>query len=74
MALDFLRSIEHVALPLRIDDADEIRCVRILRAARLIEAVVKEASGPGEDDFVLIEKITWQGRSELARWRHKLQA
>lgn len=66
MPMDFLRSIQHVRLPLRVDDPEEIGCVRLLRAAQLVEAIVKESDVPGEDDYVLVEKITALGRAELA--------
>jgi hypothetical protein len=65
--MDFLRSIQRARLPLRIDDHEEIVCVRLLRAAHLVEAIVKEAHVAGEDDYVLIEEITPRGRAELAR-------
>lgn len=74
MALDFLRSIERARLPMRVDDPEEIGCVHILRAAQLLEATVKESNVEGEEDFVLVERITWQGRAELARRRSHVQA
>jgi hypothetical protein len=40
MPMDFLRRIEHASFPLAIEDENDINCVAVLAAAKLVEAHV----------------------------------
>ncbi|MGJ7615657.1 MULTISPECIES: hypothetical protein [unclassified Variovorax] len=71
MPLDYLRKIEHVGLPLLVDDENDIRCIAVLLAAGLLDAAVPPPSAGGEADGVqlpaVVKKITPLGRAELSR-------
>jgi len=45
MPRDYLKTIEHAAFPLRVEDSYAIGCIHVLRAAALLEAGVT----PGRD-------------------------
>lgn len=67
MPMDYLRSIEHAAFPLRVEDQYAIRCIDVLRAAELVEATIASADSPGSYAFAIVERITPLGRAELGR-------
>lgn len=66
MPMDYLRSIEHECFPLQIEDAHSLQCVRVLRAARLIEADIQTSPHSGIDTMGLVRSITNEGRVALA--------
>lgn len=67
MPMDYLHSVEHMQYPLRVVDPHALECVRVLRAAGLIEATVM-ASAPGVDAVAEIRCITDKGRLALAQY------
>lgn len=71
MPLDYLRKIEHLGLPLVVDDENDIRCIAVLLAAGMVDAAVPPPSaGPAPDGVQLpaiVKKITPLGRAELMR-------
>lgn len=68
MPMDYLRSVEHMQLPLLVDDQHALQCVRILRAAGLIQATVMASDVPGVDRSAQIHAITQEGRVALAKY------
>ncbi|WP_295981069.1 hypothetical protein [uncultured Variovorax sp.] len=70
--LDYLRTIERSAFPLRVDDRQEIGCVEALKKAGLVDAVIspalmwKDACGEPQE-LAVIKRITPFGRAQLAR-------
>lgn len=68
MPMDYLRSVEHMQLPLLVVDQHVLQCVRILRAAGLIQATVMASEVPGADQSALIQAITREGRFALAKY------
>jgi hypothetical protein len=66
--MDYLRSVEHMQLPLLVVDQHALQCVRVLRAAGLIKATVMASDVAGEDQSALIQAITQEGRVALAKY------
>lgn len=66
MPMDYLLAIEHVQLPFRVSDEQAIQCVRVLKAAGLIDAKVVASDVPGRDVAADIYAITGKGRVALA--------
>lgn len=68
MPMDYLHSIEHMHLPLRVVDQHALQCIRVLRAAGMLEAAVVSSDVPGQDDAAEVIKITDKGRVALAKY------
>jgi hypothetical protein len=68
MPMDYLRSVEHMQLPLLVVDQHALQCVRVLRAAGMIQATVMASDVSGEDQSALIQAITLEGRVALAKY------
>ena len=68
MPMDYLRSIEHMQLPLRVVDAHALQCIRVLQAAGMIEATVVSSDVPGVDSAAEVHTITEKGRVALAHY------
>jgi hypothetical protein len=66
--MDYLRSVEHMQLPLLVVDQQALQCVRVLRAAGMIQATVMASDVSGEDQSALIQAITLEGRVALAKY------
>lgn len=66
MPMDYLRSVEHMQFPLLVVDQHALQCVRVLRAAGMIEATLLASEVPGVDQSALIQAITPKGRVALA--------
>jgi len=72
MPRDYLKTIEHAAFPLRVEDSYAIGCIHVLRAAALLEAGVTPSAEPGKDfEMAIVHRITAKGRDELERMRTK---
>lgn len=70
MPLDYLRSIRNAAFPLTVEDPQEVNCVAVLLAAKLVEgsiSVQSNRAAPQADEIAVIERITLLGHVELAR-------
>ncbi|WP_114472634.1 hypothetical protein [Pseudorhodoferax soli] len=67
--MDYLLSIEHVHLPFRVTDEHALQCVRVLKAAGLIEASIVGSDVPGKDSVADIRAITGKGRVAIAHRR-----
>ncbi|WP_147283012.1 hypothetical protein [Pseudorhodoferax soli] len=64
--MDYLLSIEYVQLPFRVTDERALQCVRVLKAAGLIEASIVASDVPGRDSAADIRAITGKGRVAIA--------
>lgn len=62
--MDYLRSVEYMDLPLRVEGERATDCVRLLQAAGLVMAAIKAAGGDG----AIITAITPKGRAALAQY------
>lgn len=66
MPKDFLRRIEHVPLPMEVQNPQDIHSAAVLRAAGMLEATLPlEPFDDGSTGIIL--KITPLGRAELRR-------
>ncbi|MPM53252.1 hypothetical protein SDC9_100018 [bioreactor metagenome] len=66
MPVELLISIEQQGLPATVADAGSVDKLRVLRAARLVEA---DIPAPGEPGAAVVHSITHEGRSLLQRIR-----
>ncbi|WP_432732015.1 hypothetical protein [Variovorax sp. W6] len=70
--LDYLRTIERSAFPLRVEDPQEIGCVGVLKQAGFVDAAIspelawKDTDGSPQE-LAVIRRITPFGRAQLAR-------
>lgn len=64
--LAYLRSIAEARFPLRVDDAQALRCVQALRARRWLEVAITPAGPSGDAGMAVILGITARGREALA--------
>lgn len=71
MPLNFLRKIQDAEFPLRVEEPGEVDCVAVLIAAELVEGVLSSPASrstpDGDPEVAIVERITPQGRAELAR-------
>jgi hypothetical protein len=65
--MDFLRSIEYHEFPLRIADRHGLQCLRVLHAAKLVEATFAGDQETGIDTAAEVKGITEKGRVALAQ-------
>ena len=70
LTFDYLRKIERSHFPLRVNDPHGINCVEALKAAGLVDAVIRPMSiSPECDDpleLAVIRRITPLGRAMLS--------
>ncbi|MGJ7568388.1 hypothetical protein ACSFBM_31360 [Variovorax sp. GB1R11] len=66
MAKDFLRKIEHAALPIEVRNPQDIRNAAILRAAGMLEAILPPEPFDAHSTGTIL-RITPLGRAELRR-------
>jgi hypothetical protein len=73
MPLDCLRSLEHSAFPLRVEDPNAINSIAVLMAAGFVEATLSGAPACGDaqecSNQALVLRITELGRAALERNR-----
>lgn len=69
MPMDYLDSIDHLALPFRVTDEYAIQCLQVLVAANLIEATFVPSDAPGIDRAADVRAITQRGRAALESYR-----
>ncbi|MBB4226141.1 MULTISPECIES: hypothetical protein [Variovorax] len=69
MPLNYLQRLEKSSLPLTVTDPDEVRKVEVLRAALLIEARLRRATGAGSVHSAIVYSITSAGMEHLRRLR-----
>lgn len=67
MPLDFLHAIEYHEFPLRIADPHGLQCLRVLHAAKLVEAEFAVSEETGTDSAADVKGITDKGRVALAQ-------
>lgn len=67
--LEYLKSIQHSAFPLRTEVVPHIHCVSILNAASLVDATINRSSGPDEPhaNQAVVLRITVLGREMLGK-------
>lgn len=66
MAMEYLSALEHVKFPFRITDEQALQCLRVLKAAGLVDAVFVQSVEPGTDQAADVLAITAKGRVALA--------
>ena len=66
MPMDYLRSIEYLDLPLRVDDEHAVQCIRVLRAAGMVDATFVASEVLGRE-VAAVQAITTKGRVALAQ-------
>jgi hypothetical protein len=70
MPLSFLNRLQHVQLPIRVANPDEVRHVSVLLATGLIEAEIatlKSTSPYVSPRMATVIRITDDGRAEIAK-------
>jgi L-arabinose isomerase len=67
MPTDFLHSIEYHDFPLHVTDRHGLECLRVLHAARLVEATFVVSQETGIDTAAEVKGITEKGRVALAQ-------
>lgn len=70
MPRTYLKSIEHAAFPLRVEDQEAIGRIHRLRAAGLVEAGITPSTQSDRGyELAVVHRITLKGREELDRMR-----
>ncbi|MCR8958792.1 hypothetical protein M0765_013960 [Variovorax sp. S2] len=70
MPLSFLQRLQHVQLPVRVAEPEEIRHVSVLLATGLIEAEIttlKTTTSYASPRLATVVRITKEGRAELEK-------
>jgi hypothetical protein len=72
MTLNFLVRLQHVRLPLSIENPEEIKHVSVLKATGLIEAEIHPRFQPGapyvQPRTATVTCITDEGMAQLHQW------